>query len=140
MSDYAYQKVLRLPVTFLDFQHNYNKYFKNASDLDDFLSEKFPDIFGCYQRNKFQIAPTEDLFLDYVIDKDFSGNYSGEWSKVRELYPSEKNKFYPLFEKILPNVDMNKVHLVEYCWYDCCEAPSYYSLEKNNYDSFFDEL
>ena len=38
-----------------------------------------------------------------------------------------------------PEVDMNKVHLVEFCWYNCSEAPDYYSMDKGK-DPFYEEV
>ena len=39
---------------------------------------------------------------------------------------NEKEKYRPIWEQILPGIDMNKVRLVEFCWYNCSEAPDYY--------------
>lgn len=131
MSSYVREKVLRIPVTLSEL---------NMEDTDDLicdLEEKYPTLFEYDQPRCFQIAPTEELFLDYVLEYEWDAN--GEYGKVRELYPSEKERYKPIFQQILPEVNMNLVHLVEFCWYDCTEAPSYYSINKNK-DKFYEEV
>lgn len=130
MSDYCHQKVLRIPVTLEEL---------NMSDSDDLscdLEEKHPELFDYGTPKMFQIAPTKELFLDYVLQYNY-GYESGDWGKTRGLYASEQDKYRPIFQQILPNIDMSKVKLVEFCWYNCSEAPDYYDSVK---DKFYDEV
>lgn len=131
MSSYVREKVLRIPVTLSEL---------NMEDTDDLtcdLEEKYPALFEYAQPRCFQIAPTKELFLDYLLEYDWDSN--GEYGRVRELYPSEKERYKAIFQQILPNVNMNLVHLVEFCWYNCTEAPDYYSMDKNK-DKFYEEV
>lgn len=131
MSSYVREKVLRVPVILSDF---------NILDTDDLICElehEYPSLFDYATPNMFQIAPTENLYLDYVLEYEWDAY--GEYGKVRELYPSEKEKYFPIFKQILPKINMNMVHLVEFCWYNCTEAPNYYSLNGNN-DKFYEEV
>lgn len=131
MSSYVCEKVLRVPVILSDF---------NILDTDDLtyeLEREYPALFEYATPNMFQIAPTEELYLDYVLE--YERNTCGEYGKVRELYPSEKEKYRSIFKQILPNINMNLVHLVEFCWYNNSEAPNYYSLNKNK-DKFYEEI
>ena len=134
MSDYRREKVLRIPIKDMGI---------NPEDYDDIgydLCEKYGDMFywGGSKIGKFEVAPTEEWFLDFVLEDNY-GDECGDWGRVRELTLDEKIKYYPVFKKLYPDVDMNKVHLVEFCWYNCSEAPSYYSMDKNK-DPFYKEL
>jgi hypothetical protein len=112
MSDYCRQKVLRVPCEFYGIKKR-------------LLEEKHEELFGYGDIGKFQCAPTETDYIDYVLDYEY-GEDCGEYGKQRPLYDSEKEKYAPIFRQIIPNIDMRHVRLVEYCWYNCCEAPDYY--------------
>jgi hypothetical protein len=141
MSTYIREKVLRVPMERIDMSYIKNiiaeKYLK-ANPEDDFswyLESALPDVFDYATVGKFQIAPTESPFFDYVLDYEYDAD--GEYGKTRALYESEKEKYLPVFQKIDPNIDMNYVRLVEFCWYNGCEADDYYD-DVN--DSFYDEV
>lgn len=141
MSTYVREKVLRIPMERIDM--NYIKdivaqKYPNENHEDDFdwyLESALPDVFDYATVGKFQVAPTESPFFDYVLDYEYDAD--GEYGKTRALYESEKAKYLPIFQKIDPNIDMNYVRLVEFCWYNGCEADDYYD-DVN--DSFYDEV
>jgi hypothetical protein len=85
---------------------------------------------------KFESAPTRRYFVDYVLEDEYGAD-CGEWGKVRVLTEVEKQKYKCVFKKLNPSIDMDKVRLVEFCWYNCCEAPDYYSLCE---DPFYSEI
>lgn len=130
MSDYCHQKVLRIPITLEELN------MPESDDLRWDLEEKYSELFSYGTPRMFQIAPTEEFFLDYVLEYDYDYD-SGDWGKTRELYVSEQDKYRSIFQQILPNVDMSKVRLIEFCWYNCSEAPDYYEPVK---DKFYDEV
>lgn len=134
MSDYHREKVLRIP--FEDLGLN----AKDFNDLDYDLWQKFGDIFYWNGRRigKFESAPTRGYFIDFVLEDEYGAD-CGEWGKVRALTVPEKTKYTAVFQKINPDVDMNKVRLVEFCWYNCSEAPDYYSMDKKH-DPFYEEV
>lgn len=149
MSDYEKNKVLRLPIDKIDMEvfckEIEQRYFElqgkviNAKDdLAWYVEEAFPDLFGYQDKGKFTIAPTYPRgFIDYVLDSTW-GDDCGDWGKVRELYPTEKTKYLPVFQKILPRLEnLDDVRLVEYCYYNGCEAPDYYDLKD---DPFYAEV
>jgi hypothetical protein len=107
-------------------------------DLDHDLHEKFGDMFGWCggAAGKFESSPTYRPFIDYVLEHEYGAD-CGEWGKVRELYQAEKLKYIEVFKRLNPNINMDKVKLVEYCWYNCSEAPDYYYPEE---DSFYKEI
>ena len=134
MSDYCRMKVLRLP-----FEHTGLR-IEDYDDIGYELHEQFGEMFHWCGKSigKFDFAPTEDPFIDFILE-DVYGDDCGEWGKVRALTAAEKEKYLPVFSKLNPNIDMDKVRLVEFCWYNCSEAPSYYSMDKGK-DPFYDEV
>lgn len=129
MSDYVREKVLRLPLQQEDIDKILIKF--NAKDLWD-LYNVAPDLFDYRKDRKFQKAPTISNFLDYVLDSDY-GEDCGDWGKTRALTENEKTKYKSIFEQVLSDVDINKVRLVEFCWYNCSEAPDYYDEINDNF-------
>lgn len=134
MSDYHREKVLRIPMEDVGI---------NPKDYDDIgydLWEKYGDMFywNGHRVGKFDVAPTEEWFIDFVLDEEYGAD-CGEWGKVRDLTAEERLKYLPVFQKLYPKVNMNNVHLVEFCWYNCSEAPSYYSTDKGK-DPFYEEV
>ena len=141
MSTYVREKVLRIPRYKIDFAkivHKLEEKYPEDDVMDDlefYLEDVLPDLFDYRTKNKFQMSPTREPFIDYVLEYEW--DCDGEYGKVRELYDSEKEKFRPIFQKLDPEVNMDFVHLVEYCWYNCSEAPGYYDLKE---DLFYKEL
>jgi hypothetical protein len=144
MSTYVREKVLRIPMDKIDFsliKSGIKERFPEEDDEDiedDFsyyLEKAFPELFDYATIGKFQMSPTESPFLDYLIDYEYDAD--GEYGKTRALYETEKEKYRSIFQKVDPNIDMNLVRLVEFCWYNCTEAKDYYN-ETN--DSFYDEI
>ena len=148
MSTYVREKVLRLPIECFQLED-----FKKAiaekleamgeqvkyldDDLGWYTEKAFPDIFGYGDRGKFQWSPTYPRrFIDFVLDYEY--DCDGEYGKVRELYPSEKEKYLPVFQKLFPELDsLDDVRLVEFCYYNGCEAEDYYDLKD---DPFYKEV
>lgn len=112
MSEYCKRKVLRVPC---------EKYGIDPWEVES---------------GKFEVAPTVTPYLDYCLKFDNDSD-SGEWGRSRKLTDGEKAKYEPVFREVIPNIDMNDVRLVEFCWYDCSEAPDYYDETK---DTFYDEV
>jgi hypothetical protein len=141
MSTYVREKVLRIPRDKMNFANIVKKLeekFPDEDIMDDFsyyIEDAFPDLFDYGTVNKFQLAPTEEWFIDYVLDKEW--DCEGSYGKVRELYDSEKEKFRSIFQQLDPNINMDYVRLVEFCWYNGGEAPSYYDITN---DPFYKEL
>lgn len=134
MSCYCKMKVLRIP---------YEPQAWGWRDLDpnedswEYVEKHFSeDVFDPYGRklHTFTFAPTERRFVDYLLEYD--GDSDGEYGKVRELYNSEEDRYRYIFQQ-LGTIDMNKVRLVEFCWYNATEAPDYYDIED---DPFYDPV
>ena len=141
MSTYVREKVLRIPVANVNLEPIVKKLEEKfpdeiiMDDLEYYMEEVFPDLFDYGTVNKFQFAPTEEWFIDYVLDKEW--DCDGEYGKVRDLYDSEKEKFKSIFQQLNPDINMDCVRLVEFCWYNGGDAPSYYDTTE---DPFYKEL
>lgn len=141
MSDYKREKVLRIPKECLNMSaieaKVEEKYGEDWEDDASFYIEKeFKELFKYSTPQKFQFSPTCENFIDYVLESEHGAD-AGDWGKVRELYETEKAKYRPVFQQLDPNVDMDNVRLVEFCWYNCCEAPDYYDYLD---DPFYEEV
>lgn len=141
MSTYVREKVLRIPRYRLNFAHIVRKLeekFPNEDvmdDLDFYIESALSDLFGYGDVGKFQLSPTDEPFIDYVLDYEFDAD--GEYGKTRALTENEKKKYLPVFQKIDPDINIDFVRLVEFCWYNGCEAPDYYDETK---DDFYEEV
>jgi hypothetical protein len=141
MSTYVREKVLRIPMDKIDFSFitaAMKAKFPNEElddDFDFYLEETFPELFEYRTRGKFQRAPTTEEFLDYVLDYEWDAE--GEYGKTRALSDTEKMKYLTVFQKVDLNINMDWVRLVEFCWYNCSEAPNYYDHMN---DPFYDEV
>lgn len=131
MSTYVREKVLRIPLEKLNLQFTEEE----KDDLSWSLEERFPDIFDYATEGKFQLAPTSCDFVDFVLEKEWDAD--GEYGKTRSLSECEKAKYLPKFQQIDPDVNMDDVRLVEFCWYNGCEAPDYYDETD---DPFYQEV
>ena len=128
MSDYIKEKVIRLPFKATGISDKFDSFSK----MRDYLE----GTFAAFKEGKFQISPTNEYFVDYVIESDY-GTDAGDYGKVRELYPSEKIRFGMIFKAIFPEANIDALRVVEYCWYNCCEAPDYYDITD---DEFYKEI
>lgn len=141
MSTYVREKVLRIPRHKIDFAkivHKLEEKYPDDDVMDDlgfYLEDVLPDLFDYSTKSKFQMSPTVEPFIDYVLESEWDCN--GEYGRVRDLYDSEKEKFRPIFQQLDPEVNMDDVRLVEYCWYNGGEAPDYYDPTE---DPFYKEL
>jgi len=129
MSDYRHEKALRVPCQKYGIGVDFDK-----EDPDDFEREHRELFRGlpC-----FRFSPTNTLFLDYLLLSEWDSY--GEFGKTRSLYPREKEKYLSVFQQLIPEIDMDDVRLVEYCWYDGTEAPDYYD-KSACHDDFYDEI
>lgn len=141
MSDYVKYKVLRKPLTSSAVDELAKRVATELEQTEDYVKDDltwcteraFPELFSYGECGKFMFAPTCDTFLDYVIDHEYGAE--GEYGKIRDLYEGEKAKYLSVFQKVLPDTDMEDVRLIEYCFYNCCEAPDYYELKDDPFYS-----
>ena len=130
MSDYVKEKVLRVPLERITVL--------NPEEFENSLTEVQKGLFDYGTVGKFQFAPTEKHYIDYVLFRSY-GEECGDFGRHRALTEKEANKYYSIFKQIAPHINMSDVRLVEFCWYNCCEAPDYYD-GLNDDDDFYREV
>lgn len=126
MSDYCHRKAIRMKIS-----------LEEACKIFE-VDDKW-DIMDYLEKTEFEVAPTSQFFIDYNLPCSCYGD--GDWGKVRTLSPTEFLKYAPDFCELLNyrRINMNELRLVEYCWYDCSEAPDYFD-ESTCHDDFYDEV
>ena len=129
MSDYCRVKALRVPVEKLNIPEAAEDFW----EWYEAMEEKYPDRFSYRDAGKFSKAPTEEEFLDFVLEEEYGVCDSGDWGKVRDLYDSEAAMYYPIFKSVEESINMSDVRLVEFCWYNGTEAPDYYDITKDEF-------
>lgn len=132
MSDYVKEKVLRIPFDktgWAEFDYDYYR-------TRDYMEDEHSDLFDYSTPGKFQFAPADGEFVDYVIEVN-RNPYEGDYGKIRDLFPAEKEKARELFKQIMPKADFSAIRVVEFCWDNGCGAPDYYDYED---DDFYKEL
>ena len=126
------EKVLRIPYEKTGWQHR----FEDVDAAMEYCEQNFKSLFEYGKVGKFQFAPTENTFIDFVIEREYDAA-DGEWGKVRELYQTEFNIFARLFAQIMPAAEFSAIRVVEFCWYNSSEADDYYEYSE---DPFYKEI
>ncbi|MBQ3417472.1 MAG: hypothetical protein IJH32_06530 [Ruminococcus sp.] len=74
------------------------------------------------------LASLEEKYIDYIIhDQPLQySDYEPFQNEVYHLTKSEKERYRPIFQKIIPDINMDDVHECRSCWYDGVEAPDIY--------------
>lgn len=143
MSDYQRIKAVRYKLTIDDLAHF------GVKDTYE-LRDKFPEFLESYNsldKKYFVISDAETpIYLDFIlIDEEGYGDYG----KTRALTETEASKYWNIllhqFEEMdrtreiedswLP--DIRNLRLVDFCWYNCSEAPDYFDEDE---DPFYEEV
>lgn len=123
MSEYCYRKVIRMKISVEEVCKIFG--VEDGWCVSDLLdTTEFSDLLN---ETKFEIAPTFDFFLDYVLSS--RNDAEGDWGRTRQLNNVEYVKYCDKFSKLLKGreVKPNELRLIEYCWCDCNEAPDYFN-------------
>lgn len=126
MSDYCHKKVIRMKID----KEQACRLLKVPINLYIEDSLKYP----------FEVAPTEEFFIDYVLLSEDSD--MDEFGRVRPLYDSEYKKYERIFNEAFGyqlRCYPSDFRVVEYCWYTCSEAPDYFN-DESYHDNFYDEV
>lgn len=119
MSDYCRHKVIRMKAEGKDLG------IKDIWDLEDIHKDLFNSTNPIYM----EVAPTEEGFIDLVLE-DTYGQYSSDFGFVRKLEDNEVKKYLPMFKEIYPDCTAEDLRYVDFCWYNCSEAPDYFEIEE----------
>ena len=107
-----------------------------AEDRFD-LEELKPELFesdGDRPHFEFEVMATVDkgfkytYYLSYVLFYKY-GAGCGEFGRSRFLSLTEQEKYRAVFEQVLPEVDVNKLKYVDYCYYNASESPDFYNAQ-----------
>lgn len=126
MSEYCHRKAVRMRISLEEACKIFN--VNDSWDIAELL-----------EKTKFEVAPTREFFIDYNLP--CYKETSGDWGKVRRLSTKEFLKYSPDFCNLLKGrgIKDDELRLVEYCWYDCSEAPDYFD-DSTCHDDFYDEV
>lgn len=133
MSDYVHKKAVRLP---LDFE---GLGFEEPYDFEQVLKEKVPSLIRI--RNKgFEVDVTDEgYYIDWTYYYTYGEN-SGDFGSARELTKKELKTIKPYFDKLGIDYNTKDLRLVDYCYYNGCEAPDYYDTTSKDESSLFTEF
>ena len=132
MSDFVHTKAIMYPIT----KDTLGK--MNLEDPYD-LEEKFPKTeFGKFCIEGMVAYKSGYDYSRYVSLELYStyGVEDSDFGRSRFLTEKEQEKYVPLFNQIIPDLDPNKLKYVEFCYYNCCECQDYY-VEN---DEFYEEV
>ena len=114
-----------------------------SNDWTEYLKEvKFPELFEKDYKNSMHkhfdigFSDTNVRYLDLVLLDTYGKEYD-DWYKARYTTLNEQEKYRKDFEEIFPSLDMSRVHLVDFCWYNCCEPDDCYEPSD---DPFYKEV
>lgn len=130
MSDYARRKVIRCRVT--------EPLFGTTNPYE--VEEKFEDLFNETKQKAlglpyFEPAPTEEPFIDLMLFHSY-GKECGDFGHARRLSSEEAETFLPYFKQLSPDITADQLRYVDFCWYNCTEAPDYFEEDKLDLSEF----
>lgn len=132
MSDYVLKKAIRYPIDekILEYYKVEDYYF----DLEDKLKEIDKNFGEHPYKNKFELDSgynDEDRELKYYIDYVLKYEYGadcGDFGISQLLTQEQQEKYKKMFEKFIPDIDVNKFRLVKFCYYNGVDCPDYYEV------------
>lgn len=116
------QKVLRVPCA---------KY--GITDPEQYLEERIGEI--TWDENSFAPSLAGEEYIDYILLDEVNASPLSYY--VFRLTREEEEKYRPLFERIIPAIDMKDVHYCQYSWVDNTDAPDLYELDEDDDDRVF---
>ena len=128
MSDYVHNKVVRLP-----FPNEIINRFKadDAYDCEPQLKELLGNLWD-NKKSSFKLGCTDErIYIDWVYYSTY-GEESGDFGNVRMLTQRELNTIKPYFDKLEIDYKDEDLRVVDYCYYNCCEAPDFYDIKTSD--------
>lgn len=132
MSVYVKYKQIMYPITeddikkigFNDFEDYWDTFSWNYQENDNFeLQLPVAEVNSKWIYN---------YYLCYILEYEWGANCS-DFGRSRFLTPTEQEKYKEIFSKKLKDVDPSKFKLVDFCYYNGCDAPDYY-LEEDEFN------
>lgn len=129
MSDYVHNKVIRLPFP-KEIMKKCNA--TDVYDCEEYLKDLLGELWDNKDKNSFELCCTdESYYIDWVYYSTY-GEESGDFGFVRLLTQNELNLIKPYFDKFGVDYKDEDLRVVNYCYYNCCEAPDYYDIENSD--------
>jgi len=126
MSDYVHNKVVRLPFP-NEIVNRFNA--DDAYDCEKQLKELLGELWDNSKKNSFKLECTDDgYYIDWVYYSTY-GEESGDFGNIRMLTQRELHVIKPYFDKLKVDYKDEDLRVVDYCYYNCCEAPDYYEIK-----------
>lgn len=135
MSDYVHNRVVRLPLP----EQIISKCDTENDDPYDFYETYLKDLLGELwgRNNKFTLTLTDKAYyIDWVYYHSY-GEESGDFGFSRLLTEKELRVIKPYFNKLCVDYKDEDLRVVDYCYYNCCDEPDYYSIEENDDSHLF---
>lgn len=132
MSDYVRYKEIMYPITeedikkigFNSIDDYWDSFSWNYQENDNFdFQSPVAKVDGDYVSN---------YYLCYVLKYEYGANCD-DFGRSRPLNAVEQEKYKEIFSKKLKDVDPSKFRLVDFCYYNGCDAPDYY-LEEDEFN------
>lgn len=129
MSDYVHNKVVRLPFP-KEIMSKCNS--DDVYDCESYLKELLGELWGQRKKNGFQLECTDKSFyIDWVYYSTY-GEESGDFGFARMLTQNELNVIKPYFDKLEIDYKDDDLRVVDYCYYNCCDATDYYDVKNSD--------
>lgn len=129
MSDYVYKKVVRLPFP-KEIKEKCNT--NDVWDCEPYLKELLGELWDNRKKNYFSLECTDNgYYIDWVYYSTY-GEKSGDFGFVRLPTQNELDVIKPYFNKLGVTYKDEDLRVVNYCYYNCCEAPDYYNIENSD--------
>lgn len=126
MSDYVHNKVVRLPFP-KEILKKCNT--EDAYDCEHYLSDLLGELWDNNKKNSFNLVETDEAYyIDWVYYSTYGEN-SGDFGNVRMLSSNELKAIKPYFDKLQVKYKDEDLRAVEYCYYNCSEAPDFYDMK-----------
>lgn len=137
MSDYIHKKVVRLPFP-KEIMHKCK--VDSVDNCESYLKELLGEFWDPRDGKGFQLEFTDEgYYIDWVYYYTY-GYESGYFGFVRLLTQKELDVIKPYFNKLEIDYKDEDLRVVNYCYYNSCEAPDYYSIENiDDSDLFIDK-
>lgn len=129
MSDYVHYKVVRLPFP-KEIMSKCN--VDDICDCEPYLKKLVGELWDKKKKNRFQLECTnKGYYIDWIYYSTY-GEESGDFGFVRLLTQKELDVIKPYFDKLGVAYKDEDLRVVNYCYYNCCEAPDYYNIENSD--------
>ena len=132
MSDYVKKKAIRYPLTEKDFKRFGLEY--GDWDIINKFQEIDPNFIDIPHKNQigFDSAWNDKddeskYYIDFVISYIYGAD-STDFGVSQLLTDEQKERYRAMFEKFIPDLDVDKFRLVYFCYYNGCDCPDYYEV------------